>query len=66
MHGKIVYRENDLYVETLSVGEELDSVEKTYIKVLNNDTVYGIGQEVQFDIISFDTIDGLQLAKIRK
>ncbi len=68
MRGKVVIDNKGVfYVEYLTEGEELDSVEKKSMRLAFYDRPeVSVGEEIEFQVKSFYTVDGVEIATLIK
>lgn len=66
MRGKVVRVLDEYWIEYLTESSESDAVEKKHIKLTRADRMkVNTGQEVEFEVISFETVENVELAKIK-
>lgn len=66
MKGKVVSKEERLYVEYVTEGAEQDEVQKKQMLITFTDQWrVEVGQAVDFEVQDYHTVDGLEIAKIK-
>ena len=66
MKGKVVSKEERLYVEYVTEGAEQDEVQKKQMLITFTDQwKVDVGQTVDFEVQDYHTVDGLEIAKIK-
>ena len=63
MKGKLVHKQNNWFVRTISAGKELDEIELKYYPIFLTESNIELveGKEIEFEIktISYTDLDGL-------
>lgn len=66
MRGKVIKKENTYYIEYLTESNESDAVEKSQVRLtLIDHRKVMEGMEVDFEIRSFYTVDGSEIATLK-